>query len=98
MICENCKEACKKFGRHRNGLQRYRCKKCRRTYTQERVRPLARMRLPLDRALMCLRLLVEGASVRSVERLTGVEKRTILSLLVYAGGRCERLLDRRIRR
>lgn len=97
MICENCKSTCKKFGRHRNGRQRYRCKKCCRTFTQECHKPLAAMRLPLDRALACLQLLVEGVSVRSIERLTGVGKRTILSLLVFVGARCERLMNRRIR-
>lgn len=98
MVCEKCGSPCKKFGRHRNGLQRYRCKKCRRTFTQEHDKPLAGMRLPLARALTCLQLLVEGVSVRSIERLTGVGKRTILALLVLVGERCERLMARRIRR
>lgn len=97
MNCENCHAPCRKYGTHRNGLQRYRCRYCRRTYTEAHRRPLAAMRLPVDKALMCLHLLVEGVSVRSVERLTGVGKRTILSLLVQTGGRCERLLEKRIR-
>jgi hypothetical protein len=42
-------------------------------------------------------MLVEGVSVRSVERLTGVHRDTILRLLVLAGQRCERLREDRIR-
>jgi transposase-like protein len=47
---------------------------------------------------MCLHLLVEGVSIRSIQRVTGVEKKTILSLLVLVGEKCERLLDEKIRK
>ena len=55
------------------------------------------MRLSLDRALLCLQLLLEGNSVRSTERITGVHRDTILSLLEVAGLRAEKLLSDRIR-
>jgi IS1 family transposase len=50
------------------------------------------MRLPVERALQVLQLLVEGVSVRAVERLTGTEKKTILRLLAQVGPGCERML------
>src|SRR5919199_2842678 len=46
---------------------------------------------------MCLRLLVEGNSIRSTERITGVNRNTILSLLVLVGEKCERLLNDKIK-
>jgi len=55
------------------------------------------MRLSPDRAVNVLRLLLEGMSVRSVERVTEVHRDTILRLLVLAGERCQRLMDERIR-
>ena len=55
------------------------------------------MRLPLDRALLCLQLLLEGNSIRSTERITGVHRDTIMGLLEVAGLRAERLLEKRIR-
>jgi IS1 family transposase len=55
------------------------------------------MTLDLQKAEMCLRLLLEGCSIRSVERVTGVHRDTIIRLLVKAGERCERLLCERIR-
>ncbi len=55
------------------------------------------MRLRLDRALLCLRLIVEGNSIRSTERITGVHRDTILGLLEVAGLRAEKLLSERIR-
>lgn len=41
--------------------------------------------------------LVEGNSVRSTERMTGVHRDTILRLLVRVGSGCERLLDETMR-
>jgi transposase-like protein/IS1 family transposase len=97
MTCHNCKSVCKKSGKHRNGLQRFKCAQCRRTFTEEQQRPLDNMRLPMDKAIMCLKLLVEGNSIRSTERITGVEKKTIISLLLLAGEKCERLLEEKIK-
>jgi IS1 family transposase len=41
-------------------------------------------------------MLLEGNSVSSVERITGVHHGTILKLLVLAGERCEQLMARKI--
>lgn len=51
----------------------------------------------MDKALLCLRLLVEGNSIRSTERITGVHRDTIIDLLVKAGEKCERLLEDKIK-
>jgi len=96
MTCHNCRSQCKRFGRHRNGLQRFRCKQCRKTYTEDRQRPLGEMRLPVDRAYAVLQLLLEGMSIRSAERITGIHRDTILRLLVLAGQRCRCLMDEKI--
>ena len=92
MTCHNCQSRCNRFGKHRNGLQRFRCSLCRRTFTEDHTRPLADMRLPVEIAISIVRLFVEGCSVRSIERVTGVHRDTILRVLVLAGERCERLL------
>lgn len=97
MTCHNCQTKCKKFGKHRNGLQRFRCRKCSKTFTEERTTPLGRMNLPLDKATRAIELLVEGCSVSTVERITGVHHTTILSLLTLVGERCERFLESKIR-
>src|SRR6266403_352810 len=92
MDCSTCNGITKKFGKDRNGLQRYRCLSCQKTFVEPHERPLGVMRLPLEKALSVLQHLVEGCSVRTTERITGVEKRTILSLLALVGHRCERLM------
>jgi transposase-like protein/IS1 family transposase len=96
MVCHNCNSRCKKFGRHRNGLQRFRCKQCRKTFTEDHATPLGSMRTPLEDATRVIELLTEGCSVRSIERLTGIHHRTILALLVLVGKKCERLMENRI--
>ncbi|MGA3101594.1 MAG: IS1 family transposase [Terracidiphilus sp.] len=45
---------------------------------------------------MALRLLLEGNSIRSTERITGMDRNTIMSLIVKAGDRCHTLLLQRI--
>lgn len=96
MTCHSCRVACKRFGKHRNGLQRFRCNQCKKTFTENHERPLDEMRVPVDKAVSILQLLLEGMSVRSVERFTGVHRDTILRLLVLASDRCQRLAQRKI--
>jgi IS1 family transposase len=55
------------------------------------------MRLPVAKAEMILKMLCEGVSIRSIERLTEVHRDTIMRLLVLAGQRCEKLLGDKIR-
>jgi transposase-like protein/IS1 family transposase len=93
MTCHNCQITCNRFGKHRNGLQRYRCSQCRKTFTENHTRPLDEMRLPVAKAEAILKLLVEGVSVRSIERITQVHRDTILRLLLLAGERCQKLMD-----
>lgn len=97
MTCHYCSTTCKRFGRHRNGLQRFRCIQCHKTFTEDHDKPLDDMRLPVDRAVHALGLLLEGLSIRSVERLTSIHRDTILKLLVLAGERCQKLMDEKIR-
>ena len=49
--------------------------------------------LPLEKKTLILAHLVEGISVRSIERLTGVHRDTILRVLIEAGERAQYILD-----
>ncbi len=99
MNCTSCESKnFKRFGKDRKGNQRYRCLDCGKTFSEPRDKPLGEMRLPMEKALTVLSLLVEGCSIRSIERVTGVEKKTIISLLLKTGEKCERLFDSLIRK
>lgn len=97
MTCHNCRTECQRFGKHRNGLRRFRCKQCRKTFTEAHENVLDGMYLPIEKAELVLRLLLEGNSVSSVERITEVHHATILKLLVLAGEKCERIMAEKIR-
>lgn len=96
MTCESCQQPTKKFGRDRKGQQRYRCLACGVTFIEPKVKTLDNMTLAEGKALTVLQHLIEGCSVRSTERLTGVHRDTILSLLEVAGRKCEALMFDRI--
>lgn len=50
-----------------------------------------------DKALLAIQLLIEGTSVRTVERITSLHRDTILRLLVFAGERCIALMGAAMR-
>jgi IS1 family transposase len=54
------------------------------------------MYLPIEKAELILSLLLEGNSVSSVSRLTGVHIGTILKVLVKAGEKAEHIMAQRI--
>ncbi|HEX3151373.1 MAG TPA: IS1 family transposase [Gemmataceae bacterium] len=97
MLCPVCQKETRKFGKNRNGSQRHRCDECRKTFTDEATRPADGRELSQEKAIMVLRMLLEGASVRSTERLTGVHRDTILNTLVDSGKACARFLDEKVR-
>ena len=49
-----------------------------------------------EKAALALRLLLEGNSIRSTERITKLDRNTILSLLTKAGDRCQTLMVEKI--
>lgn len=97
MTCHNCKALARKFGKNRQGKQRFYCNTCRKAFIERQETLRDDLRLPLDKALQCLNMLLEGCSLRSVSRLTGVHKQTIMDMLVIAGERCEKLMTDRIK-
>jgi transposase-like protein/IS1 family transposase len=97
MNCPICQSESHKCGRNRNGSQCYRCGECGLKFTDESTRPIDRRRLSRDKVVMILRMLLEGMSVRSVERLTEVHRDTVIATMVEAGESCERFMERAIR-
>jgi transposase-like protein/IS1 family transposase len=96
MTCEACNAVCQRYGKHRNGLLRFRCPNCKRTYTEAHTRTLGSMYVPQDRAELAVQMLIEGNSLRSTQRITKLDVNTIMRILVRAGGRCEKLLAEKI--
>jgi IS1 family transposase len=54
-------------------------------------------KLPLEKRVQILSMLVEGSSMRLIERVVGVSINTVSKLLVEAGQACERFHDAKVR-
>lgn len=96
MTCHSCRIECKRKGRDRKGNQRYQCRQCSKTFLEPQNKPLEGMYLPMEKAELVLRLLLEGNSVAAVVRLTDIHQKTVLKLLQLAGDKAERIMATRI--
>ena len=97
MECNTCHNQTRKNGKNRNGSQRYRCDDCRATFTDETTRPADGRKLDADKAILALRMLLEGNSIRSTERLLEIHRDTILKTMVRVGEQCAQFLHNTIR-
>lgn len=49
--------------------------------------------LPREQQIMAMRMLVEGVSLRSITRLTGIHRTTVMNLMVRFGEACQQFMD-----
>lgn len=97
MTCHNCNNAkMRKFG-FKNGFQRYQCRVCKRIRSDAPQNPLGDLRVPFDKAVQVVSLLCESGGIRACERLTGLNRRTVLNILQIAGQKAAAFMDARIR-
>ena len=97
MTCRTCQHTeFKKSGRNRNQTQRYKCRNCRTTFSEERP-ALGTHYTSVEQAEKVLFMMLEGMSVCAISRITGLHKGTILSLMVTASGNAQRVFDSLVR-
>jgi transposase-like protein len=53
--------------------------------------------LPIEKQVMAIHALAEGTSIRSIERMTGIHRDTIMRLGLKVGESCASLLDEKMR-
>ena len=53
--------------------------------------------LPKDKQIAVIAALSEGSSIRAIERMTGINRNTIMNLGVRVGQGCARVLDAKMR-
>jgi IS1 family transposase len=98
MLCSKCVCLVNKYGFNSNNIQRYRCPICLKIYLAPHSKLFDNMKIPTKKGLSVLHGLLEGLSIRSTERITGIHRDTILDLLVIAGKKCQVLFDKYISR
>jgi transposase-like protein/IS1 family transposase len=100
MTCIRCNHSnTKRFGTYgKRRVQRWRCISCNSTFSEPHAKlTRATMTSNPDAAARAIQCLIEGCSIRSTERLTGLNRNTILRLLETVGTRCESLMDAKLR-
>ncbi|HSR67920.1 MAG TPA: IS1 family transposase [Acidobacteriota bacterium] len=96
--CPHCDSGdTRKYGRRYDGGQRYQCKTCKRTWSESKPLHPVLGRLDRTKALLAINCLLEGCSVRSAARLTGITKKSILALLNRAASRCRTVMEEKMR-
>ena len=95
MKCIHCGEDhVSKFGKDRKGQQRFRCMDCRKAFVAPHA--FAGKKTDLKAGIQALKMLLEGMSVRAAGRLTGLDRDTILGIMVQAGEQCAAFLAKAI--
>jgi transposase-like protein/IS1 family transposase len=100
MTCTRCQHGTARrfgyFGKRR--IQRWRCTSCNASFSEPHAKLTRDIFLSnpeaAERALHCL---LEGCSIRSTERLTGLNRNTIMRLLIVAGERSASLMNSKMR-
>jgi transposase-like protein/IS1 family transposase len=98
MTCICCNGEAQKFGRFKNVnriVQRYRCVRCNKTFSESQ--PLNGLRVDFKQACRVVHLLCEGMGIRAIARFTGLDTKTIMSVLETAGQKAAAFLDAKIR-
>ena len=96
MTCTRCQhQTCKRFGTYgKRKVQRWRCNSCKATFAEPQPQsPLGTMRTSKEMAEGALHCLLEGCSTRSTERLTGLNRNTMMRLLIVARERSASLMN-----
>ena len=80
-----------RFGKSRQGQQRYQCKTCKRTFNERRGTLFYHRKTAMKDILECLALLAEGVRISSISRTKGIKEDTILDLLREAAHHAEQV-------
>ena len=98
MIVATCQhEKSHKHGKAASGQPRYRCALCGKTFVKESAKPIGSMRIDQTKAALAISLMLEGMSIRSIQRLTGLSRPTLADLIAVVGDNCRHLLESKVR-
>ena len=82
-----------KFGRTRSGRQRYKCRRCGKTFTETRGTIFYRRRTDDEEILECLAMIAEGSRISSVSRIKGHKEDTVSAWIRDAAEHAENVED-----
>jgi len=71
-------------------VQRFFCDRCEKSYSESQ--PLDGLRVDFKQAVQVVNLLCESMGIRAIERITGLNRRTVLNILETAGQKAEQFI------
>ncbi len=80
-----------RYGKTRDGRQRYQCKSCQKTFNERKDTMFYNRKTEEKDILECLALLAEGVRISSISRSKGFKEDTILSFLREAARHAEQV-------
>ena len=80
-----------RYGKTRDGRQRYQCKSCKKTFNERKGTMFYNRKTDEKDILECLALLAEGVRISSIHRAKGFKEDTILSFLREAAQHAEKV-------
>ena len=98
MNCICCFGEAKYFAKFRNRnreVRRFRCIRCGKTFSESQ--PLDGLRIETAKLHQVIQLLCEGVGVRATSRLSGLDSKTVLSILETVGEKCASFHDATVR-
>ena len=78
-----------RYGKTRDGRQRYQCKSCKKTFNERKGTMFYNRKTEEKDIIECLALLAEGVRISSISRSKGFKEDTILSFLREAAHHAE---------
>jgi transposase-like protein len=97
--CRCCQsEEIKRRGFYRNQnftVQRFKCLRCGTSFSEQT--PLDGLRVPMEKVVQVIQLMVESMGIRAISRFTGLDQETVLNILEVAGQKAARLSDTQVR-
>jgi transposase-like protein len=88
---ENLQQNIRKYGKTKNGTQRYQCRSCQKTFTATKGTIFYRRRTPMNEILEVIAMVAEGMRISSVSRVKGYKEETISDWLKEAGNHIEKV-------
>ena len=80
-----------RYGKTKNGRQRFQCKTCKKTFNARKGTLFYQRKTEEKDILECLALLAEGTRISSISRAKGIKEDTILSFLREAAHHAEQV-------
>jgi len=80
-----------RYGKTREGRQRFQCKTCKQTFNERKGTMLYNRKTDEKDILECLVLLAEGTRISSISRAKGIKEDTVLSFLREAAHHAEQV-------